>query len=392
MTQRHSLPKSADDVVAEVKKKLLSTSGSYGIWSRDAGPESYPLNVFLNTTSGGVKALGADALSWRKSIELMALVDGVEIENKTKSPIRGIATSEFPVRVVIDTQRAALNLAGPKVQAQASLRDARRIEYSLAALPPELEKETLYMTRAYSSADFSLLLACASWARDNVVDGLTPRQVPVPGVQGKFLDAEKNRSMVAKLAGKGTLGLVPAPQYVDVKYLDPESDRSYGLCRPGYRDEARPSYDPSIAIIVENKETFSDFPDVPGGVCLFGSGNAAVARLAGISWLGRVPRVVYWGDMDTDGLEILAKLRQSGVDCESVLMDSASFREFESIGSSTSKDGKQIPLPRRAPSELCYLTSSEAKLYEEICAGIVRYRRIEQEKIPFRECLRRLGY
>ena len=145
-------------------------------------------------------------------------------------------------------------------------------------------------------------------------------------------------------------------------------------------------------MIVENKQTFAEFPPVTGGVCIFGSGKAAAARVAAIEWVEKVPRVVYWGDMDTDGLDILALVRKSGVDCESALMSLEAFRRFERLGSSTSRTGGAIKVPTTiAPEVEENLKKPEIDLYRAIMERRTMYPRIEQEKIPYSEFFEETG-
>jgi hypothetical protein len=42
--------------------------------------------------------------------------------------------------------------------------------------------------------------------------------------------------------------------------------------------------------------------------------------------------VVYWGDMDADGLEILDGFRAAGVPAVSILMDAAAYEAWEHFG------------------------------------------------------------
>jgi hypothetical protein len=73
----------------------------------------------------------------------------------------------------------------------------------------------------WADVDFGLLCDAAAWFRDNDATGLTPRQVPVPGMHAKWLNTR--RHLVASLAGLETLPLAAAhPPRVHLTYLDPE--------------------------------------------------------------------------------------------------------------------------------------------------------------------------
>jgi hypothetical protein len=79
--------------------------------------------------------------------------------------------------------------------------------------------------------------------------------------------------------------------------------------------------------IVENLMTFLAFPGVEEAVCVWGSGFQA-ARLGCAPWL-QGPRVLYWGDVDRAGFEILARLRRDLPRVESMLMDRDTWLRYE---------------------------------------------------------------
>lgn len=112
--------------------------------------------------------------------------------------------------------------------------------------------------------NFSLLLTVADWFRANAADGLTPRQVPVPGVQAKWLNTR--RPVVELLTGR-PLNLAPRhPARIHLTYLDPEhlaaGSRRFDSATVG--DMMRPAYPPEV-IITENKDTAIHFLPQPAG-------------------------------------------------------------------------------------------------------------------------------
>lgn len=379
-----SRPRSAEEVKARVSKALTSPSSSRFVWA-DEGTATWPMEVSLGTTGPAARELGAGLGPWIDAIEGLCAQEGVSVAKKRVAVFPGVAAQELPGKVIVGSVDAAARLA-PEAAREIEKREARRSEYASHGFPRSARDRVLRVTRGYADNDFSLLLQLGDWCRDHDTDGLAPRQVAVPGVQGKFLDSARNRELAAELAGKETLGLAEKADFVMVKYLDPTSPRLYGACRPGHADEAAPDYDPRFAVAVENRETFADFPSMRGGVCVLGSGRAATKYLPRISWLPRDGRLVYWGDMDVDGLEILASLRRAGLSCSSILMDIVSFRRFAEIGSSTMPSGDEVPLPKgEAP---CGLVAGETELYRAFIDDALPYRRIEQEKIPYEVAVR----
>ena len=139
-------------------------------------------------------------------------------------------------------------------------------------------------------------------------------------------------------------------------------------------------------IVLENKasysnlETFLTLPEMTGTAAVFGSGFAA-GRLAGAGWLHDV-ELLYWGDLDAHGLQIVNQLRGHFPGLRTFLMDRATLeahREYwvEATPSSA------VALP--------HLTAEELALYDYLNDARVR---LEQERISVgyvREVLRLLS-
>lgn len=146
------------------------------------------------------------------------------------------------------------------------------------------------------------------------------------------------------------------------------------------------------AVIVENKDTYQTMPPIAQGICIWGSGRAVSDAVPAVPAL-RDMRIVYWGDMDADGLEILSTLRESGIECDSILMDCDAYDRYHRFG--TDRTERSAKIAMREPKPTPGLQSAERRLYERLCADkTIAYRRIEQERIPMRDAvdeLRKLG-
>lgn len=175
-------------------------------------------------------------------------------------------------------------------------------------------------------------------------------------------------------------GLRRPEPLVRVRILDAELAASRLL---GIRDLALPPSElarlelPELtsALIVENKASFSNLelflstPAMRGAVAIFGSGYAA--GLAAPPWLAS-RRVVYWGDIDSHGLRILAGLRRRLPSARSVMMDEATFERFERFRSDAPHD--LAPAPEG-------LSTDELTLFLRL-AALNKANRLEQERIP----------
>ena len=200
--------------------------------------------------------------------------------------------------------------------------------------------------------------------------------LPIPDMQGKLLNPKGDRVLVALLAGKVDLGLRDRPRKVEVRYLDTSSCHGFGLCvldTGNDRNLAEPEYPCERAIIVENRDTFNSFPMEgifsSNSVVLLGNGNAGPSSISQIPWLRTIHEIYYWGDMDTDGLEILARYRQAGLPCESILMTLDDFKRYEEYGTRYSKDNGQVFVRCEDEALAAFLTDAERGLYLALCGS-----------------------
>jgi hypothetical protein len=137
-------------------------------------------------------------------------------------------------------------------------------------------------------------------------------------------------------------------------------------------------------IISENKDTAINFPPVPGGVTFEGDGTGG-GTFATFGWITGAPHVLYWGDMDADGLEILDGFRRAGVPATSILMDPATYDAWERFGYRRRQERQAA---RSAPAAGRAAAHAERALYHQrILTGWPRHRRVEQERIPLQAAL-----
>ena len=145
-------------------------------------------------------------------------------------------------------------------------------------------------------------------------------------------------------------------------------------------DRALPEYQPRVVVISENKDTAIHFPELDNGVSVEGVGRGGEA-IAALPWLTGAEHILYWGDMDADGLEILNEFRSAGVPARSLFMDLPTFNQWERFG--TNVDVRGRPLQARKPRPVPFLTAAEEALYQCLTAQTwTRHRRVEQERIP----------
>ena len=129
-----------------------------------------------------------------------------------------------------------------------------------------------------------------------------------------------------------------------------------------------------LVLIVENKVNLLTLPRVKRGLGLGALGDAATRRH--VPWLSRIP-IVYWGDVDVEGLEILSSLRALFPQTRSLLMDVATLDRWPHLIVS----GSGHVSTRETPA---HLTESEQAAFTRCRDGNLR---LEQERIPHRDVL-----
>ena len=199
----------------------------------------------------------------------------------------------------------------------------------------------------------------------------------IRGIDTKWL--ERRRAVVealhAAVTGVESLGLVAAPPLVRVRVLDPAL-RPGGLCdiTAPVEQLAKLNVAPSVVFVFENLETVLSMPDLPGAVVVHGGGYAA-RLLSQVPWI-QAGRVIYWGDLDSDGFAILHALRSGCANVSSVLMDEATLYNYKDLW---------VPETKAAAGVYAQLTDSEQATLAAIrTEGNVR---LEQERVEWRHAL-----
>lgn len=374
--------KSPDAVLLDVARRLART------WAFDAAaaiqplaepawPHEFPLGQpGAAELSSSFSSLAGAARSWRE----WARGRDVVLREKTRR-VHG-SEQQLPTHLVVATADAAAELVGqgwPDRLARGRRRAA--VLSSRFTQVPDLPARVRDADEL-SDLDFDLLCRAAEWfAEHGGAGGLTPRQVPVEGMHAKWLNTRQQ--LVRHLAGLTDLGLAPRhPPRLHLTYLDPEHRRVGGRWHDcaSVGDRFIPPYPVEVVVISENKDTAVAFPELPGGVSVEGMGKGG-STAAAFEWLRSAPLVVYWGDLDADGLEILDGFRAAGVPAQSMLMDMSTYEQWRLWGTDVDKAGVEIR--PRSPRDTPHLSTDERVLYLMLTAASCDGpRRVEQERIP----------
>ena len=375
--------KTPDQVVADIDRRLTRTWAATSAGDPDpaAWPHAFPLGQLTGAALDREFSVAAElTATWRA----WAGARGVELRVRTR---RVMGTDqELPTHLVVDDIDTAARLAGGDWPDR--LVRARSRAAVLTARFPHLVApvRVLAAVDGLSDVDFDLLCRASEWFATHDAAGLTPRQVPIEGLHAKWLNTRQ--ALLRELAGLDDLQLAPPhPARLHFTSLDPAHRRAgrrwHDSATVG--DRAEPAYRPRVVVISENKDTAVNFPELDGGIAVEGVGRGG-ATAAAFNWLTRAETVVYWGDMDADGLEILDGFRAAGVPARSILMSPAAFERWERFGTNT--DARGNSLTGRDPRPVPHLTKEEAQLYRQLTSpGWTRFRRIEQERIPLEAAL-----
>lgn len=367
------------DVVGMLSRRLSSE------WHKAAAGASFPWEprITLGSIPAASAALDLPRYSrWAADWRAWSSRHDVELEIRTQWVSGTI--QHFPFAVVIpdiDTAVRLLREAWPDRLSRGAQRSQALSERFASAADPQFRARAVRETEGWSPVDFDMLLRVASYCASNDTSDLTPRQVPVEGVHAKWLNT--SQGLVAALAGRESLSLAPPhPSVIHFTYLDPGHLAAGGRRHDSHavRDVSSLPYQPTVILICENKDTVVTFPSVRGGIAVEGNGAGAGA-FAATPWITSAPLVVYWGDMDANGLEILGQFRAQGLVHHSILMDTAAYDRWQRFGTSHDKTSRLIE--PGIPSPNLNLTDDERDLYERLVdPAHTGHRRVEQERIP----------
>lgn len=365
--------RSPEDIAALVSKRLMGHRF-------DLDESAWPYRVTTQLPARRVLEENASSVHrWNRKMLAWARNTGCEVSSERR--VMGTPV-ELAAAVTVPDVGCALGIAGSKVKGT-YLRAKRRFALvrERFEVPPETAMGVVRLMDREEDLDFSLMLEASSYLSSHDCAGLTARQIPLAGFSAKWLGtaSSRRRQSICLLLGVGDLGLAERPGEVRWHRLDPSFARlPERLVTSADQDDGLPA--PRYVLIVENKDSYLWMPPIESAACIWGSGRAASRMVGLLPWLQGAD-VLYWGDMDADGFEILASLREAGLSCESLLMDWQAYGEYERYGTKLTPEGK--PIARREPKQGLTLTDEEQRLYSALCTGEgVSCLRIEQERIP----------
>jgi hypothetical protein len=365
----------------------------YPTWARGKG--TWPIRVSLMPPS--TKQRSADPVGCHTWAARWAAYPGPgRVEHTRLRFPTGI--HDMPKALVIDrpTEAAAVGRHTREIW----MRCGRRLPWLQHRFPEARFTGIVRKLIELDEQEYRLLADAVTWLRDNPTSGLLLRQLPIEGIDTKWLG--RHSGLVLALLGEPVhpsaaqtqpgpsgsarrrlherLGLRVPPELIQVAVPDPEMRAQLGGMRhfaASVEDLSRWPHIPHTVIILENKETgYALTDDHTGTIVLHGQGFN-VTDYARITWIRTARAVFYWGDIDAPGLQFVNDLRNHGILARTILMDVPTLERFRHLA----VDGSG---PQR--ETLPHLTDSEQMLYEHLVKYAAEHGTgllLEQERIPW---------
>ena len=288
----------------------------------------------------------------------------------------------FPSRIVFETQEDYLRYCGKAADFSRFEGAVNAIRQRHTVLEDWIRSNIATLTELSAEVDGLLEVVHALAARPR--PACFARELPV-SVDTKFVErhAAVLRQWLDRVLPPHVIradedhferrfGLRYAEPHLQLRFLDPLVQHKMGfpcdvLSLPLHSLGLLPGSGLSV-LIVENKVNLLTVPHRRLTIALGGLGNG-VSLLRYVPWLGTC-NIVYWGDLDVEGLTILSSLRALYPNIQSQFMNEGTIAAWRHLA--VDGTNRSLALPP-------HLTSEECRAFA-ICAR--ENLRIEQERIP----------
>ena len=296
---------------------------------------------------------------------------------------RNLGTQTVPEKLAINKTEDAVFWIGKTDEWSCAIERYETLIKKWPVLTDTLTKYYSFLANC-NETDYVCLVEMLQWINANPNSNLYPRQIPVAGINSKWLELNKKivGELIAAIKGTDETDFYkacslkqPPPKLIRLRILDQQlRDKTGGLCDISFplEEAANLIIRPSTVFIVENLQTGLAFGDLPDSVVIMGLGYS-VDVLEKLQWLKNA-RCFYWGDIDTHGFAILNRARKYLPALQSILMDEATLLNHRKL---CVEEEKQHPC-----SELPLLTLNEQKVFNSLKNNLLGQNiRLEQERI-----------
>lgn len=298
----------------------------------------------------------------------------------------GLQGEDLPERLSLPDLDALLEVI-PKKAAETVLEVCRRVR-DLAGVMHVTEITGLYdlyrdlHPEALTDLEFADLLKVLPQLHRGCGRNLYLRALPLVGIDTKFL--ERHHALIeeilklCKLAGdeemlEEYLEVIPKPDgFAHLRILDKRLVERYSYMTVPSDELILHEPPGSRLLVVENVQSGLMLGELEDTSVVFGCGKNLT--FAGASWLKRKQRIVYWGDLDSWGLSMLADFRRiSGIAVDSALMDLDTIVH-------AGHEGRMVVEPKSTLPDRKHLRLHEIAALDYLVAHPER-NRLEQEKL-----------
>jgi hypothetical protein len=321
--------------------------------------------------------------------EKAASAPGYRIEWQTLQK-RSLNVQTLPTRIWLDTPEDLLRQIEREDEFACFQQDVGLMRIQVPQLEAWVERFPRKLIEQHDS--WPGLLAVCHYFLEHPRPGLYIRELLV-NVHTKFIEQHQGilRELLDALLPPEAItpdastfqqrfGLREEEPLAYVRFLDDQLRQRYGLplndLSAPCSQLARLNFSGQICIITENKMTFLTLPLLANTFAILG-GGFKVGTLAAIPWLRDCP-IIYWGDLDAQGFQILSQLRSIFPHVVSLMMDEATFAAFAEFS--------VVGTPCRV-RQLPYLTAEEHALFLRLAEDD---RRLEQERISHSYALKQI--
>ena len=374
---------------AEIKQKAERIFVDY-LRSIITEENIFPMDIRSN------KSVGNSLAEYKKNVDKIiseskfkkAYGYSIDFENrKTKN----LGTQSFPVNIYFETETDYLKFINREKEAECFKNEYKSILSEFTELKEWIIKHPQKIVNNCSV--WKDILKVCRYFKTNPKPNLYIRELPVK-VHTKFI--ERNKGIIKELLdiiiseninSKKTsfekrFNLKYSEPLIRLRILDDEISANI---LSGLSDLSIPVSqfinfeikNIETVYVVENEMNLLTFPENPSSIAIWGKGFQ-VSNLKNASWLNKISKFFYWGDLDVHGFEILSQIRGYFNNVQSILMDETTFNKFFE-GDKGAISNTQIKLN---------LTSEEYQLYNKIKEN--RWR-LEQEKIPLPYLIEKLN-
>jgi hypothetical protein len=372
-----------DQIRSKAQRKLLLV-----FRAAISGENLFPWAVPLNRVE-----LKNNLILWREELDSLREID--KAHTGTPGPViqskiihsRKFGSQAFPEKVIFETQHDLLVFLGKSGEFESLLKLIEKSRKTLPEMELWMSKSSAPIRMLENESIWEGILEVCRYFLTRLDFDLLPRLFPI-SVHSKFI--EENKSLLSEIltailpdSRKNLNGATFEQRFLiktviqKIAFRIPDVTLRTALGIPfselevptnevsalieGYREKIQ-------FLIIENKATYLAFPKISNTVMIFGSGFL-ISSLERHRFLDR-GRVIYWGDIDAHGLEILSLMREHFPHTETFLMSEEILNSHW-----TGTKGK----PSERINDPTALSPAELKLYHQIKNG---EKRLEQEKIP----------